>query len=100
MKPKTKSRTKIISIIIIALIMVMQIIPKDLKVYFVDVNQGDSTFIVTPKGKTILIDGGGSSYTNVGKNTLLPYILDRGYTKIDIAIISHMDLDHCDGIIY
>ena len=100
MTPKTKSRTKIISIIIIALIMVMQIIPKDLKVYFVDVNQGDSTFIVTPKGKTILIDGGGSSYTNVGKNTLLPYILDRGYTKIDIAIISHMDLDHCDGIIY
>ena len=100
MKPKTKSRTKIISIIIIALIMVMQIIPKDLKVYFVDVNQGDSTFIVTPKGKTILIDGGGSSYTNVGRNTLLPYILDRGYTKIDIAIISHMDLDHCDGIIY
>ena len=100
MKPKTKSRTKIISIIIIALIMVMQIIPKDLKVYFVDVNQGDSTFIVTPKGKTILIDGGGSSYTNVGKNTLLPYILDRGYTKIDIVIISHMDLDHCDGIIY
>ena len=67
MKPKTKSRTKIISIIIIALIMVIQIIPKDLKVYFVDVNQGDSTFIVTPKGKTILIDGGGSSYTNVGK---------------------------------
>ena len=100
MKPKTKSRTKIISIIIIALIMVIQIIPKDLKVYFVDVNQGDSTFIVTPKGKTILIDGGGSSYTNVGKNTLLPYILDRGYRKIDIAIISHMDLDHCDGIIY
>ena len=100
MTPKTKSRTKIISIIIIALIMVMQIIPKDLKVYFIDVNQGDSTFIVTPKGKTILIDGGGSSYTNVGKNTLLPYILDRGYTKIDIAIISHMDLDHCDGIIY
>ena len=37
---------------------------------------------------------------NIGKNTLLPYILDRRYNKIDLAIITHMDLDHCDGIIY
>ena len=74
--------------------------PKDLSIHFIDVNQGDSTFIVTPNGKSILVDGGGNAYSNVGKNILLPYVLDRGYTKIDVVIISHTDLYHCDGIIY
>lgn len=73
--------------------------PKDLSIHFIDVNQGDSTFIVTPNGKSILIDGG-EMHILVGKNILLPYVLDRGYTKIDVVIISHTDLDHCDGIIY
>lgn len=97
---KEKTRIKTISIIIISVLLIIQIIPKNLTIHFIDVNQGDSTFIITPKGKTILIDGGGNSYTNIGKNTLLPYILDRRYNKIDLAIITHMDLDHCDGIIY
>lgn len=35
-----------------------------------------------------------------GKNILLPYLLDRGITKIDYIIISHFDLDHCQGLLY
>ena len=48
-----------------------------------DVGQGDCTFIVTPKNKTILIDGGGtlSEEFDVGKKTLIPYLLDRGYIR-------------------
>lgn len=70
--------------------------PRNLKIYFVDVGQGDGTFIVTPQRKTILVDGGGSlsKEFDVGKKTLLPYLLDRGYTKIDYMIISHFDQDH------
>lgn len=30
-----------------------------------------------------------------GKNTLLPYLLDRRISKIDYLMISHFDLDHC-----
>lgn len=72
-----------------------------MKIYFIDVGQGDSCLIVTPHNKTILIDGGGSinSDYDVGKNTLVPYILDRGFTKIDIVIISHFDNDHVGGIL-
>ena len=74
---------------------------KDLRIHFIDVSQGDSTFIVTPNNNTILIDGGGSINSNfdVGKSTLIPYILDRGYNSIDLVIISHFDLDHVDGIL-
>ena len=36
---------------------------------------------------------------DVGKSTLLPYILDRGYTKLDYVFISHFDQDHVGGIL-
>ena len=88
-------------LVCILLLVVYTYIPKKLNIYFVDVGQGDSTFIVTPRNKTILIDGGGSSSTeyDVGESTLLPYILDRGYTKIDYIFISHFDQDHVGGIL-
>lgn len=96
---KNKQKIKPIIAIIILLILTINLIPKNLKIHFIDVGQGDSTLIVTPQNKTILIDGGGSSSEfDVGKNTLVPYILDRGFTQIDIIIISHFDQDHVGGI--
>ena len=96
---KTKAKRILVCIILISLI--FNFIPKNLKIYFIDVGQGDSTLIVTPKNKTILIDGGGSINSNfdVGESTLVPYILDRGFTKIDTVIISHFDSDHIAGIL-
>ena len=56
------NKKKIISIILsIGIIFtILKIVPKNLKIYFIDVGQGDSTLIITPKGKKILVDGGGS----------------------------------------
>ncbi len=89
-------RKKVILVlgIIVVINCILSIIPKDLKVYFIDVGQGDSTLIVTPYNQTILIDGGGAEGYDVGKNILVPYLLDRKITKIDFIIISHADLDH------
>lgn len=82
-------------------IIIFNILPKDLKIYFIDVGQGDSTLIVTPRNKTILIDGGGSTSSefDVGEKTLLPYLLDRGITKLDYIMISHFDQDHVGGLL-
>ena len=41
-----------------------------------------------------MIDGGGSATYDVGKNTLIPYLLARKIRKIDYVIISHFDQDH------
>lgn len=83
-----------IFLIISFLTMLVRVINPTLKIYFIDVGQGDCTLIITPKGKKILIDGG------EGKNEiLLPYLLDRGINKIDYIIISHFDSDHCNGLI-
>ena len=63
---------------------------------------GDSSLIISPTDKTILIDGGGTLFGNydVGENTLFPYLLDRGIRKIDYVMISHFDADHCKGLEY
>lgn len=65
--------------------------------YFVDVGQGDCT-LINQNGLHILIDGGGNYYKNIGKDTLKPFLLKNGITKIDLAIVSHKDQDHSKGI--
>ena len=69
---------------------------KTLKIYFIDVGQGDCSLIVTQNNKKILVDGGGVKSDNydIGKNVLIPYLLDKGIKKIDYVIISHFDTDH------
>ena len=71
--------------------------PQNLQIHFVDVGQGDSTLIITPKNQSILIDGGGNDYAenfDVGKQILLPYLLNRGISHLDYIVISHFDSDH------
>ena len=103
-----KLRNKVIAILIILVIInpikyFSNIKQSNLKIYFVDVGQGDSTCIVTPKNKVILIDGGGNSKDenyDIGKQILLPYLLDKKINKIDYCIVSHFDSDHCGGLMY
>ncbi|MGN1383749.1 MAG: DNA internalization-related competence protein ComEC/Rec2 [Clostridia bacterium] len=93
-----KKTVILLSIILILSNFIFYILPQDLKIYFIDVGQGDSTLIVTPSKKTILIDGGGSESFDVGEKVLLPYLLGRRIRKIDYIMISHFDTDHCKGI--
>lgn len=82
--------------IIVSIIIIVIYHNQSLKIYLVDVGQGDCTLICTPTGKTILVDGGGSenSSFDVGERILFPYLLDRRITTIDYMIISHFDSDH------
>ncbi len=98
---KIKKKLILISIIILVFTnCIIKTIPSDLKIYFIDVGQGDSTLIITPDKKTILIDSGGNEKYDVGRNVLLPYLLDRGITKLDYIMVSHFDTDHCKGFEY
>lgn len=98
LSPNNKRKVVAIFLIIAVLSQVNNInIFNNLKVFFIDVRQGDSMLIITPKQKTILIDGGGNrdkESFDVGKQVLIPYLLDKGITKIDYCIISHFDSDH------
>ncbi len=98
---KLLKKVIIISIILCLIIQVCKI-DFNLKIYFVDVGQGDCTLIITPYGKRILIDGGegNSDKYDYGEKVVFPYLLDRGIKRIDYMIASHADSDHIGGLIY
>ena len=102
-KIQQKSRKIIIFLCICLIISVIPIPIHGLTLYFIDVGQGDCSVIRTPEGKNILIDGGGNENKenfNVGEQTLLPYLLNRGILHIDYMIISHFDTDHVRRLFY
>lgn len=99
-----KIGNRLISFVLILAMMILWIfkikVNQNLRVHFVDVGQGDCMIISTPKGKNILIDGGGSDNDNfnVGEKTVLPYLLNRKIMTIDYMMISHFDSDHVGRI--
>ena len=91
----------VLSITIISAATLKLLEGEKLKLYFVDVGQGDCTYLKTPSEKNILIDGGGNrdkEKYDVGKKVLLPYLLDRRVKKLDYIIVSHFDADHAQGL--
>ncbi len=71
---------------------------QDYPIVFLDVGQGDCIHIQTPGGNNVLIDGGGSSFRNVGEEILAPYLLHRGVKTIDLALATHLHMDHFQGL--
>lgn len=65
-----------------------------MKIYFLDVGQGDSALIVAPNGKKILIDGGADSSVLRELGRAMGFF-DR---KIDIVLATHPDQDHIGGL--
>jgi len=62
---------------------------------FLDVGQGDSAIVLTPSGKTIVIDtgGGGSSARALARN-----LSSIGSRAIDMLVITHFHRDHSGGL--
>lgn len=65
-----------------------------LKMHFIDVGQGDSTLIITPNNKSILIDAGDEK----SAKKVINYINKQGISKLDIVIGTHPDSDHIGGM--
>ena len=75
----------------------------DVKVTFIDIGQGNATFMEFPGGYNVLIDGGGFRSTgdfDVGKNVLEPFLRHRKVAAIDTIILTHGDYDHVGGLFY
>lgn len=68
-----------------------------LTMYFIDVEGGQSTLIVTPAGESLLIDTG---FAADGRDSarILAAARDAGVTRIDHLLITHFHPDHDGGI--
>lgn len=67
----------------------------EMRVHFIDVGQGDSIFIESPNGQTMLIDGG---VKGVGQE-VVAYLQAQGVQKLNAVVATHPDADHIGGLI-
>lgn len=73
---------------------------KDLHITFIDVGHGDSILVEFPKGKRMLIDGGGlhDERFDIGKNVIAPFLWKKKIQRIDTLVLTHPDPDHLKGL--
>jgi competence protein ComEC len=79
-----------------------------LELTVLDVGQGDSLFVVSPGGKTLLIDGGGAfggfpgheghNGVDPGEEAVSPYLWSRGFQRLDVVALTHAHQDHLGGL--
>jgi competence protein ComEC len=72
----------------------------------IDVGQGDSLLLITPDGKTLLVDGGGfgggprqapQNY-DIGEEVVSEVLWSRGIRRLDVVALSHAHSDHMGGL--
>jgi competence protein ComEC len=81
--------------------------PRDaLLVEAIDVGQGDSLLLITPDGKTLLVDGGGfgggprqaPQDFDIGEEVVSQVLWSRGIRRLDVVALSHAHSDHMGGL--
>ncbi|HEX7159145.1 MAG TPA: ComEC/Rec2 family competence protein [Edaphobacter sp.] len=80
-----------------------------LEVTALDVGQGDSLLVVSPEGRTMLVDAGGPvggvtetaaavNGFDVGEEVVSPYLWSRRIRRLDVLVLSHAHSDHMGGM--
>jgi len=69
-------------------------ITSKVEVHFIDVGQGDSTYIKLPNNVDILIDGGNNWYGD----EVVAYLKSQDVDDIEYMIATHPDADHIGGL--
>jgi competence protein ComEC len=72
----------------------------------IDVGQGDSLLLITPDGKTLLIDGGGfgggprqaPQDFDIGEEVVSPALWARGIRHLNAVALTHAHSDHMGGL--
>ena len=71
---------------------------KPLDVYFVDVEGGQATLIVSPSGESLLIDTGWPGFEGRDAGRIEAAMKQAGVARIDYLIVTHYHTDHVGGV--
>ncbi|HLW51812.1 MAG TPA: ComEC/Rec2 family competence protein [Candidatus Angelobacter sp.] len=77
--------------------------PGRLEITAIDVGQGDSLLLISPQGRTMLVDAGGSfgparGEFDFGEDVVSPYLWSRGVDRLDVIALTHAHGDHIGGL--
>jgi competence protein ComEC len=70
---------------------------RSLDIYFIDVEGGQATLIVTPAGESLLIDAGYGRDSR-DPDRILAAVRDAGVERIDFLLVTHFHNDHVGGV--
>jgi competence protein ComEC len=70
---------------------------RTLDIYFIDVEGGQSTLIVTPRGESLLIDTGYPELKGRDPDRIMAAVRDAHLNRIDYLLITHLHEDHNGG---
>src|ERR1700691_5955685 len=71
---------------------------KTLDIYWIDVEGGGSTLIVTPQGQSLLVDTGNPTPDDRDAKRIFEVTKKAGLKKIDYLLITHFHGDHVGGV--
>ncbi len=71
---------------------------RTLDMYFIDVEGGQATLIVTPQGQSLLIDTGYPGFYGRDADRIVSAAKSAGLKKIDYVLITHYHSDHVGGV--
>ena len=71
---------------------------RNLDIYWIDVEGGAATLIVTPDGESVLMDAGWSTEDDRDAKRILAAMQDAGISTLDYFIVSHFHDDHIGGL--
>jgi competence protein ComEC len=69
-----------------------------LQIYFVDVEGGQATLLVSPSGESLLIDTGWDGFHSRDADRIAKAAKDAGVKRIDYVLITHYHRDHVGGV--
>lgn len=72
--------------------------PKSLQIYFIDVEGGQATLVVSPSGESLLIDAGWPGYEGRDADRILAAAHQAGISQLDYVLITHYHRDHVGGV--
>ena len=101
-RPKTVARFAVHMLAAVALLgasFVPDAVARPLRIWFLDVGQGDSALAEFPSGRTVLIDAG-NSRPDCGRLVVEPMLRSRGIRRLDAAVATHDDSDHAGGLVW
>ena len=71
---------------------------KSLQIFFIDVEGGQATLIVTPSKQSILIDTGWPGFNGRDAGRIVAAAKAAGVDRIDYVVITHFHRDHVGGV--